>query len=51
MNAVLMACVECKDIDRALSVYKEMIEPGSCGVDNVTYGTLLKVRNYILILE
>lgn len=43
MNAAVMACVACKDIDRALALYDEMVEPGGCGVDNVTYGTLLKV--------
>ncbi|XP_024382492.1 pentatricopeptide repeat-containing protein At5g10690 isoform X2 [Physcomitrium patens] len=42
MNAAVMACVACKDIDRALALYDEMVEPGGCGVDNVTYGTLLK---------
>jgi hypothetical protein len=45
MNAAVMACVTCKDIDRALTLYDEMAKPGGCGVDNVTYGTLLKVRN------
>lgn len=44
MNAAVMACVACKDIDRALALYDEMVKPGGCGVDNVTYGTLLKVR-------
>lgn len=43
MNAVLEACVHCGDIDSALQVFDEMSEPGSCGVDTVTYGTLLKV--------
>lgn len=45
MNAALMACVSCKNIDRALAIYDEMVEPGGCGVDNVTYGTLLRVRS------
>lgn len=45
MNAAMMACVACKDIDRALALYDEMVKPDGCGVDNVTYGTLLKVRN------
>lgn len=42
MNAAVLACVTCKDIDRALTLYDEMAKPGGCGVDNVTYGTLLK---------
>lgn len=42
MNAVLMACVNCKDIDYGLRVFNEMAAPGGTGVDNVTYGTLLK---------
>jgi len=45
MNATMMACVACEDIDRALALYDEMVKPDGCGVDNVTYGTLLKVRN------
>lgn len=43
MNAVVEACVHCGDIDSALMVFDEMSDPGSCGVDTVTYGTLLKV--------
>ncbi|KDP33451.1 hypothetical protein JCGZ_07022 [Jatropha curcas] len=42
MNAVMEACVHCGDIDSALRVFDEMSKPGSCGVDGVTYGTLLK---------
>ncbi|KAF3447651.1 hypothetical protein FNV43_RR12838 [Rhamnella rubrinervis] len=42
MNAVLEACVHCGDIDFALKVFDEMIKPEGCGVDTVTYGTLLK---------
>ncbi|KAH0989741.1 hypothetical protein GBA52_001224 [Prunus armeniaca] len=42
MNAVVEACVHCGDIDSALMVFDEMSDPGSCGVDTVTYGTLLK---------
>ncbi|XP_017230057.1 pentatricopeptide repeat-containing protein At5g10690 isoform X1 [Daucus carota subsp. sativus] len=42
MNAVMQACVHCGDIDSALRVFAEMCKFGSCGVDNVTYGTLLK---------
>lgn len=45
MNAAMMSCVACKDIDRALALYDEMVKPDGCGVDNVTYGTLLKVRS------
>lgn len=43
MNAVVEACVHCGDIDSALMVFDEMSKPGSCGVDTVTYATLLKV--------
>ncbi|OAY27568.1 hypothetical protein MANES_16G135400v8 [Manihot esculenta] len=42
MNAVMEACVHCCDINSALRVFDEMSKPGSCGVDGVTYGTLLK---------
>ncbi|KAJ0090623.1 hypothetical protein Patl1_12681 [Pistacia atlantica] len=42
MNAVLEACVHCGDIDLALKFFDDMSQPESCGVDNVTYGTLLK---------
>ncbi|XP_022140025.1 pentatricopeptide repeat-containing protein At5g10690 isoform X2 [Momordica charantia] len=42
MNAVLEACVHCGDIDLALRTFYEMSKPDNCGVDNVSYGTLLK---------
>ncbi|KAJ9167593.1 hypothetical protein P3X46_019212 [Hevea brasiliensis] len=42
MNAVMEACVHCCDINSALRVFDEMSKPGSCGIDGVTYGTLLK---------
>ncbi|KAL3619069.1 hypothetical protein CASFOL_036639 [Castilleja foliolosa] len=42
MNAVLQACVHCHDIELALKVFDEMSKPEGCGVDDVTYGTLLK---------
>ncbi|XP_062165554.1 pentatricopeptide repeat-containing protein At5g10690 [Alnus glutinosa] len=42
MNAVLQACVRCADVDSALKIFDEMSKPDSCGVDSVTYGTLLK---------
>ncbi|CAK7354240.1 unnamed protein product [Dovyalis caffra] len=42
MNAVMEACVHCGDIESALKVFDEMSRPESCGVDGVTYGTLLK---------
>ncbi|KAL2525364.1 Pentatricopeptide repeat-containing protein [Abeliophyllum distichum] len=42
MNALMQACVHCGDIDSALEVFGEMSKPGGCGVDNITYGTLLK---------
>lgn len=42
MNAVLEACIHCGDVDSALRIFDEMSKLGSCGVDEVTYGTLLK---------
>ncbi|XP_031738823.1 pentatricopeptide repeat-containing protein At5g10690 isoform X2 [Cucumis sativus] len=42
MNAVLEACVHCGDIDLALRTFNEMSKPDNCGLDNVSYGTLLK---------
>lgn len=48
MNAVMEACVHCGDIDTALKMFDEMSKPNSCGVDNVTYGTLLKVNVIVL---
>ncbi|KAI6681144.1 hypothetical protein NL676_035025 [Syzygium grande] len=42
MNAVMEACVHCGDVDAALKIFAEMLKPESCGVDSVTYGTLLK---------
>ncbi|XP_057960099.1 pentatricopeptide repeat-containing protein At5g10690 [Malania oleifera] len=42
MNAVMEACVHCGDIDLAVSVFIEMSKPEACGVDDITYGTLLK---------
>ncbi|XP_050219588.1 pentatricopeptide repeat-containing protein At5g10690 [Mercurialis annua] len=42
MNAVVEGCVHCGDIDSALQLFDEMSNPGCCGVDGVTYGTLLK---------
>ncbi|XP_028781243.1 pentatricopeptide repeat-containing protein At5g10690 [Neltuma alba] len=42
MNAVMEACVHCGDIDSALRVFNDMTKPRSCGVDAVTYATLLK---------
>ncbi|XAR53148.1 hypothetical protein NMG60_11021571 [Bertholletia excelsa] len=46
MNAVLKACVHCGDVDSALRVFEEMPKPKSCGVNEITYGTLLKVPIY-----
>lgn len=43
MNAVMEACVHCGDIESALRIFDEMTKPESCGVDTVTYATLLKV--------
>ncbi|XWS72825.1 hypothetical protein CRYUN_Cryun02cG0073600 [Craigia yunnanensis] len=42
MNAVMEACVHCGDVDLALSIFHQMAQPHSCGVDTVTYATLLK---------
>ncbi|XP_062092240.1 pentatricopeptide repeat-containing protein At5g10690 [Humulus lupulus] len=42
MNAVLEACVYCGDVEAALKIFDEMSKPGGCGVDTITYGTLLK---------
>ncbi|KAL8054170.1 hypothetical protein ABFX02_05G121000 [Erythranthe guttata] len=42
MNAVMHACVHCHDIESALRVFDEMSKPEGCGVDDVTYATLLK---------
>ncbi|KAK1550388.1 hypothetical protein Q3G72_018276 [Acer saccharum] len=32
--------------DSAIKMFEEMSKPESCGVDNVTYGTLLKCRRF-----
>lgn len=48
MNAVLEACVHCGDIELALKVFDEM--SSGCGVDNVTYATLLKVFGLLLVV-
>ncbi|XP_010265454.1 PREDICTED: pentatricopeptide repeat-containing protein At5g10690 [Nelumbo nucifera] len=42
MNAVMEACVHCGDVDSALQLFEEMSKPEGCGVDNITYGILLK---------
>ncbi|KAL8499460.1 hypothetical protein ACS0TY_022429 [Phlomoides rotata] len=42
MNAVMQACVHCHDIESALRLFDEMSRPEGCGVDDVTYGTILK---------
>ena len=46
MNAVLEACVHCGDVDSALRVFDEMSKPESCGVDEISYATLLKVLTF-----
>ena len=43
MNAVMEACVHCKDVDSAMRIFQEMSEPDGCGVDSITFATLLKV--------
>lgn len=50
MNAVVEACVHCYDMERAITVYREMLQPGNCGVDNITYGILLKVRSQTFLI-
>ncbi|XP_028223244.1 pentatricopeptide repeat-containing protein At5g10690-like isoform X3 [Glycine soja] len=42
MNAVVEACVRCGDIDSAIRIFDEMKKRDGCGVDTVTYATLLK---------
>ncbi|KAK7293672.1 hypothetical protein RJT34_16544 [Clitoria ternatea] len=42
MNAVMEACVRCGDIDSAVRIFDEMKSHDGCGVDTVTYATLLK---------
>lgn len=42
MNAVMEACVHCGDVDLALNIFHQMTQPHSCGVDTVTYATLLR---------
>ncbi|RDX93976.1 Pentatricopeptide repeat-containing protein, partial [Mucuna pruriens] len=42
MNAVMEACVRCCDVDSALRIFDEMKKRDGCGVDTVTYATLLK---------
>uniref|UniRef100_A0A1J3IVT5 Pentatricopeptide repeat-containing protein n=1 Tax=Noccaea caerulescens TaxID=107243 RepID=A0A1J3IVT5_NOCCA len=42
MNSVLEACVHCGDVDLALRMFREMAEPDGCGVDSITYATILK---------
>lgn len=43
MNAVMQACVHCADIESALRVFDKMSGTEGCGVDYITYATLLKV--------
>lgn len=43
MNAVVEACVHCRDVDSALRIFQEMSESDGCGVDSITFATLLKV--------
>lgn len=50
MNAVMQACVHCADIESALRVFDEMSGPEGCGVDNITYATLLKVSGSLWFL-
>lgn len=49
MNAVMQACVHCRDIESALRLFDEMSKPEGCGVDDVTYSTLLKVLKLLTV--
>ncbi|XP_024532860.1 pentatricopeptide repeat-containing protein At5g10690 isoform X1 [Selaginella moellendorffii] len=42
MNAVMEACVHCGDIHRTMQLFQYMVQPDACGVDEITYGTLIK---------
>eukprot|EP00899_Mesostigma_viride_P010319 jgi/Mesvir1/19289/Mv10364-RA.1 len=42
MNAALAACTRCGAVDTALDLFAEMDAPGGCGIDAVSYGTLIK---------
>ncbi|THU71499.1 hypothetical protein C4D60_Mb04t02080 [Musa balbisiana] len=42
MNAVMEACIHCQDVGSARQVFEEMSGPDGCGVDNVSFGILLK---------
>lgn len=42
MNSALAACVHCGNVDQAFLMYHDMLRPGGCGVDAVTYTILLK---------
>eukprot|EP00250_Pteridium_aquilinum_P012680 c20872_g1_i1 orf=71-1969(+) len=42
MNSAMAACVHCGDLPRAHALFDSMLEPGSCGVDGVTYAILIK---------
>lgn len=48
MNAVVEACVRCGDIDSAIRIFDGMKKRDGCGVDTVTYATLLKVLYYTI---
>lgn len=42
MNAVMDACVHCGNVDLAYQIFQEMLKNGSCGVDTISFGILLK---------
>ncbi|WOL06458.1 pentatricopeptide repeat-containing protein [Canna indica] len=42
MNAVMEACVHCGDVTSARRMFEEMSKPDGCGVDNASFGILLK---------
>ncbi|XP_078438841.1 pentatricopeptide (PPR) repeat-containing protein / CBS domain-containing protein [Wolffia australiana] len=42
MNAVMEACVHCGNVDAAVELFDEMSRPDGCGVDKITFSTLLK---------
>ncbi|XP_042389828.1 pentatricopeptide repeat-containing protein At5g10690-like isoform X2 [Zingiber officinale] len=42
MNAVMEACVHCGDVGSARRVFDAMAHPDGCGVDDISFGILLK---------
>lgn len=44
LNAVISACARCANFDKARDVFCEMVAEGGTGVNEITYGALLKVK-------